>query len=97
MGHTEIYERYMIKIKSIKDSAAKATSNAKEFVNSEAGIQASKGIGSFLRSITSNRYVVNTMAAGVGGALVGYFTFLPTDLCMTIAMIFGFYNTLTSR
>jgi len=87
----------MIKIESIKDSATRATSTAKEFANSEARKEAGKGLGSFLKSITSNRYVVNTIAAGVAGALVGYFTFLPTDFCMTIAMIFGFYNTLTAR
>ena len=86
-----------MKIESIKNNAKKLASSAKEFVNSEAGVEAGRGVGFFFKRIAANKYVINTLAAGFGGALVGYLTFLPVSFCMTVAMVFGLYNTITSK
>lgn len=86
-----------MKFEYIKNTAKQATGTAKDFANSEAGKEVGKGFGDLCTKIASNKYVVNTVAAGCAGALVGYLTFLPTDFCITIAMILGLYNTVTSR
>jgi hypothetical protein len=53
--------------------------------------------GRLIKRLFANKYVANVTAAGVCGMIVGWLTFFPIDVCITIAMFMGFYSTLTSR
>lgn len=82
-------------IEDIKVSAKEAKTKVTAIVESDKGQEVFRGFSSFCKTIVENKYVVNTLAAGFAGALVGYLTFLPISFCMTIAMILGLYNTVT--
>lgn len=53
--------------------------------------------GRLVKRLFANAYVANVTAAGACGIIVGWLTFFPIDVCVTIAMFMGFYSTLTGR